>query len=148
QEVRGVVNDITIIDDFAHHPTAVKETLRGLKSAYPKNRLVAIFEPRTNTSRRAIFQQEYVASFSAADLALIREVPRDKPVDGDDMFSSAKLAKDLQTRGLNARSFDDTEQIIDNVCQIARPGDIIAILSNGGFDNIHERLLETLKQGC
>ncbi len=145
QEVRGVVNDITVIDDFAHHPTAVKATLRGLKSAHPDNRLVAIFEPRTNTSRRAIFQQEYVASFSAADLSLIREVAKDKPVDGDDMFSSAQLAEDLQNEGLEAWAFGDTDQIIAHVSRIAQPGDIIAILSNGGFDNIHERLLDTLR---
>ena len=145
QEIRGVVNDITVIDDFAHHPTAVRETLNGLKNSHPSNRLMAIFEPRTNTSRRAIFQQEYIASFNAADLSLIREVAKDKPVDGEDMFSSAKLAEDLQNKGLNARSFDDTEQIIDHVTHTARPGDIIAILSNGGFDNIHERLLKALK---
>ena len=144
QEIRGVVNDITVIDDFAHHPTAVRETLKGLKLSYPSNRLIAIFEPRTNTSRRAIFQQEYVASFKAADLSLIREVARDKPVYGEDMFSSAKLAEDLQKRGLSADAFADTDQIIAHVSRIAQPGDIIAILSNGGFDNIHERLLETL----
>lgn len=147
QEIRGVVNGITVIDDFAHHPTAVRETLQGIKSAHPDNRLVAIFEPRTNTSRRAIFQQDYVASFSAADLSLIREVAMDKPVNGDDMFSSAQLAEDLQNKGLSARSFGDTDQIIAHVTRTAQPGDIIAVLSNGGFDNIHERLLESLKNG-
>lgn len=145
QEIRGQVNGITVIDDFAHHPTAVRGTLQGLKAAHPDHRLVAIFEPRTNTSRRAIFQQEYVSSFGAADLSLIREVARDKPVDGEDMFSSARLAEDLQKKGLSARAFSDTGQIIDHVAAIARPGDIIAVLSNGGFDNIHERLLAVLE---
>jgi UDP-N-acetylmuramate: L-alanyl-gamma-D-glutamyl-meso-diaminopimelate ligase len=142
-----VVNGITVIDDFAHHPTAVRETLAGLKAAHPNKRLVAIFEPRTNTSRRAIFQKEYVASFSSADLSLIREVARDKSVDRDDMFSSTQLAEDLQKEGLNARAFGDTDQIIAHVSGIAQPGDIITVLSNGGFDNIHDRLLETLEKG-
>ena len=146
QEIRGQVNGITIIDDFAHHPTAVRETLRGLKSAHPHNRLIAVFEPRTNTSRRAIFQQQYTSSFGAADLSLIRAVANDKPVAEDDLFNSARLADDLKKKGLSALAFDDTDQIIAHLARIAQPGDIIAILSNGGFDNIHERLIETLKE--
>ncbi|MFC1831140.1 UDP-N-acetylmuramate:L-alanyl-gamma-D-glutamyl-meso-diaminopimelate ligase [Thermodesulfobacteriota bacterium] len=148
QEIRGEVNNITIIDDFAHHPTAVGETLKGLKKAYPSHRLIAVFEPRTNTSRRSIFQQKYVASFADADLSIIREVGSDKPVDGDDRFSSVRLAEDLRKRGLSAWAFADTDQIIAHISGIAQPGDIIAVLSNGGFDNIHERLLETLKKSA
>jgi len=146
QEVRGVVNDITVIDDFAHHPTAVRETLRGLKESFPDNRVIAVFEPRTNTSRRSIFQQDYVAAFEAADISLIREVAGDKPVDGDDRFSSSRLAADLRARGQSARAFEDTDGIIAHVRSIARPGDMVAVLSNGGFDNIHERLLTALEK--
>ena len=148
QEIRGQVNNITIIDDFAHHPTAVGETLKGLKKAHPSHRLIAIFEPRTNTSRRSVFQQRYVASFADADLSIIREVGTDKPVDGDDRFSSVRLAEDLRKRGLSAWAFADTDQIIAHISGIAQPGDIIAVLSNGGFDNIHERLLEALKKSA
>lgn len=148
QEIRGQVSNITIIDDFAHHPTAVGETLKGLKKAYPNNRLIAIFEPRTNTSRRSVFQQKYVASFADADLSIIRDVGSDKPVDGDDRFSSVRLAEDLRKRGLSAWAFADTDQIIAHISKIAQPGDIIAVLSNGGFDNIHERLLEALKKSA
>ncbi len=145
QEVRGVVNGITVIDDFAHHPTAVRETLRGLKEAYPDHRLIAVFEPRTNTSRRAIFQKDYSAAFAAADIALIREVAGDKPVDAGDRFSSRRLAEDLKALGQEAVAFAQTDLIIDHIRTVGRPGDIVAILSNGGFDNIHERLLEALR---
>jgi UDP-N-acetylmuramate: L-alanyl-gamma-D-glutamyl-meso-diaminopimelate ligase len=147
QEVRGVVNDITVIDDFAHHPTAVRETLDALKQAYSNHRLVAVFEPRTNSSRRRIFQQDYVSSFDRADLVLVREpVPlEDFPV--DQLFSSKKLAADLKSRHINAFSFADTEAILEHLKDILRPGDVVAILSNGGFDNIHTRLLEMLSAG-
>lgn len=144
QEIRGVLNGITVIDDFAHHPTAVRETLQGLKQMYDGRRLVAVFEPRTNTSRRAFFQQDYAAAFAAADLSLIRRVSEDKPIDAKDCFSSEKLAEDLRRRGQRATAFDDTDQILEYLERICRPGDVIAILSNGGFDNIHERLLDRL----
>ena len=146
QEVRGTVNEITVIDDFAHHPTAVKETLDGLKKAYANRRLVAVFEPRTNSSRRAVFQRDYVAAFDAADMILLREPV---PLDGvpvEELFSSVRLAKDLvQERNLPAEAMPDTDSILARLGTILRPGDVVAILSNGGFDNIHTRLLEQIK---
>jgi len=146
QEVRGVVNGITVIDDFAHHPTAVRATLEGLKKNHPNSRLIAVFEPRTNTSRRAIFQRDYASAFTSADISLIREVGSDKPIDGDDCFSSTELAEDLNSQGNTARAFNKTDQIIEHLVSAARPGDLVAILSNGGFDNIHERLLVRLQE--
>jgi len=146
QEVRGVVNDITVIDDFAHHPTAVRETLAGLKQAYGDNRLIAVFEPRTNTSRRSFFQKEYALAFDHADLALIREPAPAALIDEKDLFSSEKLAKDLARRGIDALSFAETDEILAHILTVAAPGDNIAILSNGGFDNIHTRLLENLRK--
>ncbi len=144
QEVRGIVNGITVIDDFAHHPTAVKETLKALKSAYAGQRLVTVFEPRTNSSRRAIFQQDYVSCFDSADLTFIREpVPLDN-VATDELFSSRKLADDLKARGLQAESCPDTDVILDKLLEVLQANDVVAILSNGGFDNIHVRLLEKL----
>ena len=145
QEIRGVENGITVIDDFAHHPTAVKETLSALKASYKKQRLIAVFEPRTNSSRRAIFQQDYVNSFDEADLVLLREPT---PIDGlqqKELFSSARLAKDLNAiKPQIANSFADTDEILNHLMKIVQHGDIVAILSNGGFDNIHNRLLEQL----
>jgi UDP-N-acetylmuramate: L-alanyl-gamma-D-glutamyl-meso-diaminopimelate ligase len=146
QEIRGVVNDITVIDDFAHHPTAVRETLHALKQTYAENRLIAVFEPRTNTSRRAFFQDDYATSFDSADLSLIREPVQKDAIEERDCFSSSQLVKDIGNRGGKACCFPDTDSIIAELRTIARPGDIIAVLSNGGFDNIHQRLLETLAE--
>jgi len=146
QEVRGVVNGITVIDDFAHHPTAVRETLAALKSGYSGRRLIAVFEPRTNSSRRAIFQNEYANAFGAADMVLLREPT---PIEGlarEELFSSARLATDLhKSGGLVAEAFDTTDGILDRLKICLQEGDVVAILSNGGFDNIHTRLLEQLK---
>jgi len=146
QEVRGIEKGVTVIDDFAHHPTAVKETLAGLKQAYPNQRLIAVFEPRTNSSRRSVFQKDYVLAFDAADLILLREP---LPLDGlpiEDLFSSVRLAKDLVVeRKLVAEALADTDSILARLKSILRHGDIVAILSNGGFDNIHARLLEQIK---
>ena len=147
QEVRGVVNNITVIDDFAHHPTAVRETLIALKQAYEGHRLVAVFEPRTNSSRRQVFQKDYVSAFDGADLVLVREPVPLPDFPADQLFSSRQLAADLQARNIDALSFADTDGILEHLQEILKPGDVVAILSNGGFDNIHTRLLEILKTG-
>lgn len=147
QEVRGIENDVVVIDDFAHHPTAVRETLAGLKNAYPDRRLVTVFEPRTNSSRRAVFQQEYVTAFDSADLVFLREpVPLDS-LPPQERFSSARLAADLvRERKLPAEALADTEALLARLDEVLKPNDVVAILSNGGFDNIHLRLLEQLRQ--
>ncbi len=144
QEIRGVKNGVTVIDDFAHHPTAVRETVGAVKAFYPENRLIAVFEPRTNTSMRRVFQQTYSEAFSGADTVCIRKPSLlDKIAEGQ-RFSSEKLVADLKARGLDAHFFDETAAIVDFVVESARPGDIVLVMSNGGFDNIHERLLERL----
>ena len=145
QEVRGIVNKVTVIDDFAHHPTAVKETLKALKAAYAGQRLITVFEPRTNSSRRSIFQKDYISCFDSSELTFIREpVPLDN-VASDELFSSKKLAMDLNKRGLHAESCPDTDTILDKLLPILQENDVVAILSNGGFDNIHTRLLKKLQ---
>ncbi len=148
QEVRGIENGITVIDDFAHHPTAVRETLAALKSAYTDRRLVAVFEPRTNSSRRAIFQKDYAGAFAAADLVLLREPAPIDGLTGEELFSSATLAADLNNmRNQFAESFVSTDNILNRLKTTLQKGDVVAILSNGGFDNIHIRLLEQIKAG-
>jgi UDP-N-acetylmuramate: L-alanyl-gamma-D-glutamyl-meso-diaminopimelate ligase len=144
QEVRGVRNDIVVIDDFAHHPTAVKATIEGVKSYYGQRRLIAVFEPRTNSSRRNIFQARYAESFDAADMICIRQPPLLEKIPVAQRFSSPQLVRDLQGRGKQARYFSDTDVIIDHLVDIARPQDVVLIMSNGGFDNIHSRLLDQL----
>ena len=147
QEVRGVVGGVTVIDDFAHHPTAVRETLGALRAAYSGRRLIAVFEPRTNSSRRSVFQKAYVGSFDSADYVLIREpVPLDN-LAPEQCFNSQRLAADLAARGIAAHYFPSTDAILADLANVAQPGDVIAILSNGGFDNIHVRLLDQLQHG-
>jgi UDP-N-acetylmuramate: L-alanyl-gamma-D-glutamyl-meso-diaminopimelate ligase len=139
------VNKVTVIDDFAHHPTAVKETLKALKDAYAGQRLITVFEPRTNSSRRSIFQKDYINCFDSSELIFIREpVPLDN-VASDELFSSRKLAMDLNKRGLHAESCPDTDTILEKLLPILQENDVVAILSNGGFDNIHVRLMEKLQ---
>ncbi len=144
QEVRGVKNGITVIDDFAHHPTAVRETVKAVRNFYGRQRLVAVFEPRTNTSMRDVFQATYAACFDPADLVCIRKPPLLKKIPEGQRFSSARLVADIAKRGTPAHYFEDTEAIIDFLVAEAAAEDVILIMSNGGFDNIHARLLDAL----
>lgn len=144
QEVRGVKNGVAVIDDFAHHPTAVKETIAAVKPFYPNGRLIAVFEPRTNSSMRRVFQNEYALVFDRADIICIRNPSLLSKIPVAERFSSSKLVADLQIRGKDAHYFEDTEAIIEFVAKTAMPGDGVLIMSNGGFDNIHEKLLKAL----
>ena len=144
QQIRGEVNGITVIDDFAHHPTAVRETVRALRLAWPKRRLIIVFEPRTNSSRRAVFQDRYADSFDGSDLVVVREHVPLPDIPASEQFSSVRLVQDLVRRHIDGHYFPDTETILDFLVDRAQSGDIIAILSNGGFDDIHERLLSRL----
>ena len=145
QEVRGVEDGIAVIDDFAHHPTAVKATIEAVKSFYGRRRVIAVFEPRTNSSRRKIFQDQYAVSFDAADLIIIRQPPMLDKIPEKERFSSKQLVDDLQKRGRRATYFPDTDAIIAYLLRDAMPQDVVLIMSNGGFDNIHVRLLAGLK---
>jgi len=144
QEIRGQKRRIMVMDDFAHHPTAVRETVSAAKALYPDRRLLAVFEPRTNSSMRKVFQTVYPQCFDSADMVCIRQPPLLQKIPVDDRFSSQKLVDDLKSRGREAYFFPDTDAIIDFIADTAKPGDLILIMSNGGFDNIHERLLERL----
>ena len=144
QEIRGQKRQITVMDDFAHHPTAVRETVRAVKSVVSSGRLIAVFEPRTNTSMRSVFQKEYSDVFDPADIICIRKPPLLEKIPCGQRFSSEQLVEDLNNRGKNAHYFPDTDTILDFLLATARPGDHILIMSNGGFDNIHQRLLENL----
>ncbi|CAN2045860.1 UDP-N-acetylmuramate: L-alanyl-gamma-D-glutamyl-meso-diaminopimelate ligase [Candidatus Magnetomoraceae bacterium gMMP-1] len=145
QEIRGQKNGITIIDDFAHHPTAVKETINGIRSFYSDSRIIAVFEPRTNSSMRKIFQDVYPLAFESADIICIRKPPLLEKIPPDERFSSEKLVDDLKKQGKDAYYFESTDDIIDFVNTEAVSGDVVLVMSNGGFDNIHERLLGRAK---
>ena len=144
QEIRGEKRGIVVMDDFAHHPTAVRETLAAVKHYFHNNRVVAVFEPRTNSSMRKVFQKDYAGVFDPADRICIRKPSMLQKVPEGQRFSSQQLVADLIKRGKDASHFDDTEGIIDDLVRTSMPGDIILIMSNGGFDNIHERLLDAL----
>ncbi|UCD83187.1 MAG: UDP-N-acetylmuramate:L-alanyl-gamma-D-glutamyl-meso-diaminopimelate ligase [Desulfobacterales bacterium] len=144
QEIRGQKRRITVMDDFAHHPTAVRETIRAVKSVSTGGRLIAVFEPRTATSMRSIFQNDYAHAFDMADVICIRKPPSVRKIPAAEQFSSEKLVNDLKMQGKDAYFFPDTEAIIDFLVINAASGDLVLIMSNGGFDNIHQRLLDRL----
>jgi len=146
-EVRGVVRGITVLDDFAHHPTAVHVTLEGVRQAYPGARLWAVFEPRSATSRRAVFQHEYAQAFRVADRVLIADVYRHREqLPPEARFSPKTLVEALRVQGVDAWFYPTTEEIMHHLCRDAQATDVILIMSNGGFDNIHQRLLVALEQ--
>ena len=144
QQIRGRKNQIIVMDDFAHHPTAVRETIEAVKSVYARKRLIAVFEPRTNSSMRNVFQNIYPQSFDFANLICIRQPPLLKKIPDDERFSSEQLVADLKKRGKDAHFFADTDSIVEYLMRQAAPGDLILVMSNGSFDNIHEKLLERL----
>jgi UDP-N-acetylmuramate: L-alanyl-gamma-D-glutamyl-meso-diaminopimelate ligase len=144
QEVRGIKRGITVIDDFAHHPTEVRETVAAVHAFYANRRIIAVFEPRTNSSKRRVFQEVYPNAFDDADLVCIRKPPMLEKIPVHERFSSEELTHDLVNRGKKAFCFPDTDSIIEYLIKAAKPEDVILIMSNGGFDNIHERLLESL----
>jgi UDP-N-acetylmuramate: L-alanyl-gamma-D-glutamyl-meso-diaminopimelate ligase len=144
QEIRGEKRGIVVMDDFAHHPTAVRETVAAVKFGYPGRRLIAVFEPRTNSSMRKVFQPVYPQAFDGADVICIRRPSMLEKIPEAERFSSEELVAALRRQGKTAAFFPDTEGIIDFVVRSGKPGDVVLIMSNGGFDNIHERLLAAL----
>ena len=146
QEIRGEVKGIIVIDDFAHHPRAVSETLRALRERFRDRRLVAVFEPRTNTSRRAVFQDAYAGAFNAADKVMVRAVPDPEKAPEGDRFSSERLVEDLKSQGCDAHFHMDASSIIQAILNDLTERDVYAILSNGPFEDIHERLIEGLRK--
>ena len=144
QETRGVAQGVTVVDDFAHHPTAVRETLKALRGRYGNGRLFAIFEPRSATSRRAVFQKEYAEAFAAADEIVIGSVHQPEKAPPGDRFDPERLAADLRGRGVAARYIADVDKIVTSVAQNAAAGDPVVVMSSGGFGGIHDKLLSRL----
>lgn len=147
QEVRGIEAGVTVLDDFAHHPEAVRRTTDAIRQAYKNARLIAVFEPRTNTSRRNFFQKEYAGAFDSADEIVLKSPEGLEKFDPRERISITNLADDLRAGGKATRSFEDVESILDYLLETLRSGDVVLIMSNGGFGNIHARLLEGLKTG-
>lgn len=146
QEIRGVVDGIVVIDDFAHHPTEVRETISAIKGRYGESRLWAVWEPRTNSSRRNFFQEEYPGSFPAADRIIIAGVYRLEQIEPERRFSPEKLVADLRERGADALHVESVDDIVGILLRELRRGDVVLVMSNGAFGNIHERVLAGLRE--
>ncbi|HYC49795.1 MAG TPA: UDP-N-acetylmuramate--L-alanine ligase [Gemmatimonadaceae bacterium] len=146
QEVRGEIGGVLVIDDFAHHPTAVRETIEGIRQRYPDRRLWAVFEPRSNTSRRNIHQQDYVTALKGADLATIREPEAHDKVPQDQRLNVPIIVKELAAAGVAAESSAAVETLIERVGNYAEPNDLLLVMSNGSFGGLIPAVLDRLKE--
>ncbi len=139
-EVRAVVEGVTIIDDFAHHPTAIRETLRALRESYPGRRLWAVLEPRSNTLRRNVFEVDLVESLALADCVVLAAVFKSESIPAAERLHPERVVSALTARGTSASLFADADEIVAAIAPQLRTGDVVAILSNGGFGNIYQKL--------
>ncbi len=144
-EIRGEVNGVTVIDDFAHHPTAIRETLKALSRRFPERRVWAIFEPRSNTTRRNHFQIELAEALRLAKRVVVAEVARLEQVPPEERLNPAQLMADIRAAGVETDYLPTADEIVAHVVPQAQPGDILCVLSNGGFDNIHQKLIDALE---
>ena len=145
-EVRGIAGGVTVVDDFGHHPTAIRETLRALRQAYPNSRLWAVLEPRSNTLRRNVFQQELVESLALADRVILDSVYQQERIPEGERLHPEQVIAALNAAGTPAELCVDVAAIVETLDRQLRPGDVVAILSNGGFDGIYEKLPKRLEQ--
>jgi len=144
QEIRGEVRGVKVIDDFAHHPTAIAHTLQALRHRYRGHRLWAVFEPRSNTTRRAVFQQQLPDALNFADGVFIAQVAKLEQIPEDERLNPEAVVDAISEAGHPAFYEQNADAIIDRIVPMLRPKDVVAIFSNGGFDNIHEKLLARL----
>jgi UDP-N-acetylmuramate: L-alanyl-gamma-D-glutamyl-meso-diaminopimelate ligase len=146
-EVRGEERGVLVIDDFAHHPTAVRETLRALRARYKDRRLIAVFEPRSWSSRLAVFQDDYANAFASADYVVIASVfDSQKVTEKGRALDTAALIEAISKQGKPAFALPDADQIVAHIRPELRSGDVVAIMSNGGFGGIHDKVLSTLRE--
>jgi UDP-N-acetylmuramate: L-alanyl-gamma-D-glutamyl-meso-diaminopimelate ligase len=142
-ETVGVGGGVTVLDDFAHHPTAVHETLSALRTGYPSRRVWAVFEPRSASSCRRVFQDDFANAFGAADEVVVAAVFRSSLPEAE-RLSAEQLVSDLQGRGQRARHIPEIDEIIATIVRERREGDVVVLMSNGGFGGIHGKLLQAL----
>jgi UDP-N-acetylmuramate: L-alanyl-gamma-D-glutamyl-meso-diaminopimelate ligase len=144
-EVRGEVRGVKVIDDFGHHPTAIAYTLQALRHRYRGHRIWAIFEPRSNTTRRAVFQQQLPEALKLADGIFIAQVAKLEQIPEKERLNPEAIVDAIAKAGHPAFYEKNADAIVDRIVPMLRPKDIVAVFSNGGFDNIHEKLLTRLK---
>jgi UDP-N-acetylmuramate: L-alanyl-gamma-D-glutamyl-meso-diaminopimelate ligase len=143
-EVRGIAGGVTIIDDFGHHPTAIRETLRALRIKYPNEKIWAVFEPRSNTTRRNVFQHELAESFADANAVIVAQVARLDQLPAAERLNPEQLMADLKAGGKDAAYLPHADAIVAHLAKHAYGGEVVCVFSNGGFDGIHSKLLSTL----
>ena len=146
QEVRGTVNGVTVVDDFAHHPTAIRQAIEGLRQRFPKSRLWVLFEPRSNTTIRNLFQAELAAALAEADFAIISPIENHKRLTPEQRLNEEQLLADIQAAGTEAYIGKNVDDIVAHVVTHVHPGDVLLVMSNGGFGGIHNKLLIALAQ--
>jgi len=144
-EVRAEVNGITIIDDFAHHPTAIRETLRALRTSYPGRRLWAVLEPRSNTLRRNVFEEALIDSLALADRSIVAGVFKLEAIPERERLHPENVVAALCSRGVVSALHADADAIVAAMVPELKPGDVVAILSNGGFGGIYEKLPKAIE---
>ncbi len=144
QELKGEKNGIKVIDDFAHHPTAIRLAVQSIRQKYPDSRLWILFEPRSNTTRRAVFQKELAESLALADFAVVAAIPDLHKIPENDRLDPVRLSADIAGMGGKGYYLADNTEIIAAVKAEVLPGDVVAVLSNGGFGGIHQQLLDSL----
>ncbi len=144
QELRGIAGGVTVLDDYAHHPTAVRETLKALRKRFPKRRLIAVYEPRSATSRRKTFQNEFAEAFSHADEVIVGRMFDPSKIPAEDRFDPERLALDLHRSGTKAAYVPDVDAIVRQLAESAAPGDVVCVLSSGSFDGLHDKLLDAI----
>jgi UDP-N-acetylmuramate: L-alanyl-gamma-D-glutamyl-meso-diaminopimelate ligase len=145
-EVRAVINGVTIIEDFAHHPTAIRETLRALRSVYPQSRIWAILEPRSNTLRRKVLEADLIESLRQADSVILAGVYQQQIIPDAERLHPEDVVRALNAAGTPAELCPDVDSILNRIAPQLQFGDVVAILSNGGFDGIYEKLPLRLKE--
>ncbi len=145
QEVRGEARGVKVIDDFGHHPTAIAQTLQALRQRYQSQRIWAIFEPRSNTTRRAVFQKELPEALKVADGVFIAQMARLEQIPEAERLNPEEVVKEISEDGRPAFYEKNADAIIDRIMPLLKPEDVVVVFSNGGFDNIHEKLLARLK---
>jgi UDP-N-acetylmuramate: L-alanyl-gamma-D-glutamyl-meso-diaminopimelate ligase len=147
-EVRGEVSGVTVLDDFAHHPTAIAETIRAIRQKYPQRRLWALFEPRSNTTRRNVFQRELAESLSLADGVFISRVDRLQELAESERLNPEAIIEGLRRCGKVAEYSPSADEIVNRLVPNLHDRDVVAVFSNGKFDGIHDKLLERLRLGA
>ncbi len=145
-EVRAEIGGVTVIEDFAHHPTAIRETLRALRAVYPQARLWAVLEPRSNTLRRKVLEEDLVASLRLADRVVLAGVYQQQRIPDAERLHPEDVVRKLNELGTDADLLPDADAIVSGIVPRVAPGDVVAILSNGGFDGIYEKLPARLKE--